>query len=39
MKILTEKKDLNITHFLLLKQPYSIWTITQDLIELGLYNI
>ena len=31
MKILTEKKYLDITHFLLRQQPYSIWTITEDL--------
>ena len=38
MKILTEK-TLYISHFLLCQQPYSIWTITQDLIKLGTYNI
>ena len=30
---------LNISHFLLRQQPYSIWTITQDLIKLGAYNM
>ena len=38
MKILTEK-NLDIIHFLLRQQPYSIWTITQDLIKLGAYNM
>ena len=39
MKILTEKKPLNIIHFLIRQYPYSVWTITQDLIKLGTYNI
>ena len=38
MRILTEK-NLNIIHFLLRHQPYSIWTITQDLIKLGAYDM
>ena len=38
MKILTEK-NLNIIHFLLRQQPYFVWTITQDLIKLGAYNM
>ena len=38
MRISTEK-NLNIIHFLLRHQPYSIWTITQDLIKLGAYDM
>ena len=38
MKILSEK-NLNIIHFLLHQQSYSIWTITQDLTKLGVYNM
>ena len=38
MKILTEKNN-NAIHFLLHQQPYSLWTITQDLIKLGAYNM
>ena len=42
MKRLTEKKILHyldITHFLLSYQPYSVWSITQDLIKFGRCNI
>ena len=36
---INRKKPLYIIHFLLCRQPYSIWTITQDLIKLRTYNI
>ena len=36
---INRKKILNIIHFLLHQQHYYIWTITQDLIKLEMYNI
>ena len=36
---INKKKTLNITHFLLREQPYSIWTVKQDFIKLGRFNI
>ena len=38
MKVLTEK-TLFIIHFLFCQQPYSMLTITQDLIKLRMYSI
>ena len=38
MNVLAEK-NLDIIHFLLRQQLYSIWTINKDLMKLGVYNM